>query len=110
MMVKRPPGISSVPTSHLCDDRSKTGERTHLCRETMSMCQTYSRRVRPEETSVLTQQSCFAIANSSTDEFASLCDDTLRGGIREHQHDKQKDDMQTATFERRGLAVRTLRC
>ena len=59
------------------------------------MCHTCSRRVHPEETSVLTGQSCFPIANSFSDDLARLCDDALRGGIREHQHDKQKDNVQT---------------
>ena len=59
------------------------------------MCHTCSRRVHPEETSVLTGHSCCLIANSFTDDLARHCDDTLRGGIREHQHDKQKDDEHT---------------
>ena len=63
--------------------------------KTISMCHTCSRRVRPEETSVLTRQCCFPIASSSTDEFARPCDDTLRGGIIEHHQKKQKDDVRT---------------
>ena len=57
-------------------------------------------RVRPEETSVVTLQSSFQISNSSIDEFARLCDDALRGGIREQKHEKQKDDEQTRLTSR----------
>ena len=51
--------------------------------------------VRLGETSVFTLQSSFPIANSFSDEFARHCDDTLRGGIRDQKHEKQKDDEQT---------------
>ena len=59
--------------------------------------------VRPEETSVFTQHSCCLIENSSIDDLAILCDDALRGGIRDQKQEKQKDDEQTRLTSRRPL-------
>ena len=72
------------------------------------MCHTCSRRVHPEETSVLTGHSCCLIANSFTDDLARHCDDALRGGIRDQKQEKQKDDEQTRLTSRRSALRRNL--
>ena len=122
MNVGRPPRIFSVPTSpghgarnlrsstrettrslRLPVGSSKiiTGVRIHLRRPSDADALDMIVHVRPEETSVFIQQSSCQIANSSIDDVARLCDDALRGGIREHHHGKQKDDEQTRLTSRR---------
>ena len=122
MKVGRPPRISSMPTSFGHCARSLrsstrettwslrlpvgssniiTGVRIHLRHPSDADALDMIVRVRPEETSVVTLQSSFQISNSSIDEFARLCDDALRGGIREQKHEKQKDDEQKRLTSRR---------